>query len=247
MQPKWYETFFRGISLDLWRHAVSEEQTRAEADFLLSALDPPQGGSLLDVPCGNGRHARELAARGFKLTGVDLSEEFIAEARRTAGDDGLDVDWRLDDMRNLPVTGLYDGAYCMGNCFGYLEHAGMVEFVAALGRALKPGACFVLETGMAAESVLPALSDNEWMRLGDIVLLIHNEYSAAHSRLDTEYTFIRDGRSDTRTSSHFVYTVAELGRLLSGAGMIPRKWFASVDLEAFDLGSERLLLVAEKS
>ena len=80
-----------------------------------------------------------------------------------------------------------------------------------------------------------------------IVLLIHNEYHAVESRLDTEYTFIRDGGSDTRASSHFVYTVAELGRLLGGAGLTPREHFASVDRKPFDLGEERLLLVAEKS
>jgi SAM-dependent methyltransferase len=247
MQPEWYETFFRGVSLDLWRHAVSEEQTRAEADFLLSAIEPPAGGLLLDVPCGNGRHARELASRGFKLTGVDLSCEFIDEARAESKKSGLDAEWRLGDMRDLPAKPAYDGAYCMGNCFGYLEYAGMVEFVAALGRALKPGARFVLETGMAAESVLPALADNEWKRLGDIVLLIHNEYHAAESRLDTEYTFIRDGASDRRVSSHYVYTVAELGRLLHGAGLIPWRHFASVSREPYELGAERLLLVAEKS
>ena len=247
MRTRWYETFFRGIALDLWRHAVSDEQTHAEVDFLVSEIDPPAGGRLLDVPCGNGRHARELAGRGYRLTGVDLSEEFIDQARREAKGASLEVDWRLDDMRNLSAEAVYDGAYCMGNCFGYLEHDGMVEFVEALARSLKPGGRFVLETGMAAESALPALAENEWMRLGDIVLLIHNEYHATESRLDTEYTFIRDGKSDTRASSHYVYSVAELGRLLAGAGLVPKKHFASVDLKPFDLGEERLLLVAEKS
>jgi len=247
MRTNWYETFFQGISLDLWRHAVSGEQTRAEVDFLVSALEPPAGGRLLDVPCGNGRHARELAGRGYRLTGVDLSAEFIEEARGEGTRASLDIDWRLDDMRNLSAEAVFDGAYCMGNCFGYLEYSGMVEFVESLARALKPGARFVLETGMAAESALPALAENEWMRLGDILLLIHNAYHATESRLDTEYTFIRDGKSDTRASSHYVYSVAELGRLLGGAGLTPREHFASVERKPFDLGEERLLLVAEKS
>lgn len=246
MQPDWYKTFFHGVALDLWRSAVSSEQTQAEVEFLSSELGAPPGGRILDVPCGNGRHALELAARGFKLTGVDLSEEFIEEARTRSREAALDVEWRLDDMRNLPAEPSFDGAYCMGNCFGYTEHAGTQEFVAALAGALKPGARFIIETGMAAESVLPALAENEWMRLGEILFLIHNEYFASASRLDTEYTFIRDGRIETRASSHFVYTLAELDRLLAGAGLVVQERLASIDRKPFELGEERLLLVAQK-
>jgi len=246
MQADWYKTFFHGVALDLWRNAVTEEQTGAEVDFLISELEAAPGARLLDVPCGNGRHALELAARGFELTGVDLSEEFIEEARQRSGKASLDVEWCLDDMRNLPAEPVFDGAYCMGNCFGYTEYAGTQEFVAAVARALKPGARFVIDTGMAAESVLPALAETEWMRFGDILLLIHNDYCVSESRLDTEYTFIRDGKTETRTSSHFVYTLAELGRLMVGAGLVVRECHASTGRKPFDLGDERLLLVSQK-
>jgi len=246
MQADWYKTFFQGVALDLWRNAVSEEQTEAEVDFLIAALGADPGARLLDVPCGNGRHARGLAKRGYKLTGVDLSEEFIEEARQRSRKASLDVEWCLDDMRNLPDEPMFDGAYCMGNCFGYTEHAGTQEFVAAVARALKPGARFVIETGMAAESVLPALAETEWLRMGDILLLIQNDYCVSASRLDTEYTFIRDGKSETRVSSHYVYTLAELERLMVGAGLSVQARLASTRQAPFELGDERLLLVSQK-
>src|SRR5438105_15823508 len=83
----WYEDFFHGIPLDLWRKAIPLEHTKAEADFLVTALNCRTGAHLLDVPCGNGRLSLELAQRGYRLTGVDISEEFIAEARVLAAKD----------------------------------------------------------------------------------------------------------------------------------------------------------------
>jgi hypothetical protein len=62
-------------------------------------------------------------------------------------------------------------------------------FLAAVARGLKPGARFVVETGMAAESILPSLTRTRWFRLGDILMLSENRYHPAESRLDIDYTF----------------------------------------------------------
>src|SRR5260370_23992011 len=90
----WYRTFFRGVAVDLWLRCTTDDQTRAEADFLEKALSPPPGTRILDVPCGGGRHALALAARGYKVTAVDLSADFLANARADGERRGLQVDWR---------------------------------------------------------------------------------------------------------------------------------------------------------
>ena len=77
----WYETFFHGVTLDLWRRAIPPEHTKAETQFLIQNLNCAPGEHLLDVPCGNGRLAFELAKRGYRVTGVDIADEFIEEAR----------------------------------------------------------------------------------------------------------------------------------------------------------------------
>src|SRR6266851_7786320 len=130
----WYEDFFHGIPLDLWRKAISPEQTKAEADFLVDAVQCNPGSHLLDVPCGNGRLSRELAQRGYRLTGVDISEEFVEEARALIANRATDpsahaeatdsfahVEFILGDMRTIKGESIYDGAYCFGNSFGFLE------------------------------------------------------------------------------------------------------------------------------
>ena len=78
-RSNWFEDFFHGVVNDLWRKCMSPEQTRAEADFLEQTFG--SRSRLLDVPCGNGRHSLELARRGCRMTGLDISTDFIAEAK----------------------------------------------------------------------------------------------------------------------------------------------------------------------
>jgi len=246
MDDAWYEDFFSGLALELWREACTPEQTREEVDFLERVLRLEPGSRLLDVPCGNGRHARELAARGHAVTGIDLSQEFLAEARQRAASAGVAVEWLEGDMRDLPPDGAFDGAYCLGNSFGYLDHAGNREFLLAVGQSLRRGGAFVLETGLAAESILPEAEGRRWMPVGDMLLLIENHYRVELSRLETEYTFVRDGRTETRSGSQQVYTVAEIGRLLSEADLVVESLYASPDERPYEFGSQRLFVVAIK-
>jgi len=242
MQSNWQTDFFRGIALDMWRRAVTPEQTRAEADFLERVLRIGPGAQLLDVPCGNGRHAVDLASRGHRMTGVDLSEEFIAEARGAAPA----ARWILGDMCDLPWKSEFDGAYCFGNSFGYLDRDGAHKFLSAIAAALKPGGRFVVETGMAAESILPGLVRNRWFKLGDIFMLSENQYHPAEGRLDIQYTFIRNGDAETRPSSSYTFTAAELCRMHSEAGLEMVELLGSIAGEPYQLGSQRLILVSQK-
>src|SRR5574340_332418 len=135
MESNWYETFFQGVALEFWNQVTTPEQTRAEADFLERKLGPGPGARILDVPCGSGRHAVELAARGYRVCGIDIAPENIADARRRAGARGVSAAFERGDMRRLPRPGEFDGAYCFGNSFGYLDHQGNREFLAAVSGA----------------------------------------------------------------------------------------------------------------
>jgi len=245
-QPEWWENFFSGVALDLWRQAVTEEQTRGEADFIEKVLGLSPSAKVLDVPCGNGRIALELAARGYQMTGVDLASEFIDEARSKSAERQLNIDWKHGDMRDLPWPEEFDGAFCFGNSFGYLDDDGNAKFLKAVARVLKPGARFVIDTHTMAESLLPEFQERRWFQIGDIFLLIHNRYDHVQGRVETEYTFLRDGKVEKRSGSQRVYTYRELCRLLEEAGFTDLEGYGSLSREPFKLGSQILLLVATK-
>jgi SAM-dependent methyltransferase len=246
MTHDWHETFFRGVALDFWRGAVTPEQTRAEVEFLRGALGASAGARFLDVPCGDGRHALGLVEQGFRMTGVDASEEQIAAARRASDERGLAVDWRRSDMRDLPWTEEFDGAYCLGNSFGYADPDGTRAFLAAVSRALRPGACFVFDTGLAAESILTHLHEREWTQVDDILFLEENRYHVGEGCIETTYTFVRDGQVDRRTGWQWVFTAREIGSLVQGAGLRVRDLYGSIVRAPYAVGSPVLIVVCEK-
>ena len=246
MNSEWTEDFFRGLALELWRKAIPPEQTLAEVGFLEAQMALPPGARLLDVPCGNGRLALELAGRGYAVTGVDACAEFIAEARRAAGARGVTVDWRQGDMRALDWAQGYDGVFCFGNSFGYFDAEGTGEFLQGLADALKPGGRLVLDTDMAAESLLPLMEERIWTPVGEMTMLADNSYDVAEGRLDTEYTFIRGAERQTATAHYWVFTVGEIRRMLGHCGLETLALYGGPDGEPFAFASPRLLLVAEK-
>jgi SAM-dependent methyltransferase len=243
MQLNWQASFFRDIALDAWRQITNPQTTRIEVDFVQRTLGVNAGGMLLDIPCGSGRHSIEFASRGYQVTGVDQSDECILEARNASS---LQIRWVQGDMRSISWISEFDGAFCWGNSFCYLAWDEAQLFLNSIARCLKPGARFVIDTGMAAESILPSLVRNRWFRLGDMLMLSENRYDPAESRLDIDYTFVRSGQVETRPTSSYVFTAGELCRMHVNAGLIPVNLFGSTDSEPYQIGSARLILVSAK-
>ena len=250
MESKWYEEFFYGLAVDLWRQAISEDQTREEADFIADVLNVPSGGRILDIPSGLGRHTIELSRRGYRMTGVDLSLESITEARANAENAGLAIRWIHGDMTVIDRTcgqEPFEGAFCFGNSFGYADYETTTAFLRALNRCLIPGARFVLDTGFAAESLMPNFPGRRWYKIGDMYMLSEVEYNGDVSAIRTQYTFIRNGVVQTGTASYFLYTVAELKRLFGICGFEVQGLYASLKRDPYRFGSPRLLVVSTKA
>lgn len=245
IEKDWWKSFFSGIALDLWRAVTTEEQTRAEADFIEKTLRIKPGASVLDVPCGGGRLALELASRGYTLTGVEYSTEFVEEARAKSSQRGLGINWEQRDMRDLPWDGMFGGVFCFGNSFGYLEEDENRDFLRSVSRVLKPGTRFVLET-FCTELALRTFQERSWFEFGGILMLEENDYDLAHGRMNTEYTFISGSKTEKKRGSQRFYAFAELCRLFEEAGFNDPQGFGSLAQDPLGLASQRVLVVGEK-
>lgn len=143
---------------------VFTQNTIAEVDFLLERMKLPAGSAILDVGCGVGRHSVELAKRGFSMTGVDLSEGMLAEARKLASEVGVEVEWIQADATKFQGGKVYDAAICL--CEGGFGLAGLDEepvghdlaILRCIHAALKPGAPFVL-TALNGYAIIRRMTD----------------------------------------------------------------------------------------
>ncbi|MDQ5859250.1 MAG: class I SAM-dependent methyltransferase [Acidobacteriota bacterium] len=245
MKDEWWNDFFSGLVVDFWRAAMTPETTRAEADFLAERLRLAPGHRVLDIPCGDGRLALALAERGCRLTGVDISDEFLKAGRAQAEARGLDVTWRRAEMRDLPWREEFQAAYCAGSSFGYLDDAGNAEFLAAVSRTLVPGGRFFIDC-KAAESILPAFRDSYEMTVGDIRFGSVNSYDPTTGTMENLYTISRGDRVEKKRALTRIYSASEILRLLTDAGFSSFETYGSVEGEPFRLGSPRLFVIAVK-
>jgi SAM-dependent methyltransferase len=245
----WTKDFFSASALDAWRRAHSPEITQAEVDFLVSALALGEAPMrLLDVPCGDARHAVELAQLGHHVTAVDRAADNEAQARRRAAAAGVTLDFVRADMRALPAAAAFGGAYCWGNSFGYFPRAETSQFVASVAQRLSPGGRFVIDTATCAECLLVELEQRSWQQVdAEMLLLLECAYDPRASRLDTTYTSVlRDQVVDRRTAHHYVFTSREIVEMLEAAGFETIELLGDLDGAPFELGAERLLVIAEK-
>ena len=120
-----------------------------EVEFLEEVLGVPAGAAILDVGCGTGRHAVELAGHGYRVTGLDLSAGMLAEAAKAAARAGVDIELIKADATAFSLERGFDAAACL--CEGAFTLVGAddaFEHDLAILRnvlaALKPGAPFVL-------------------------------------------------------------------------------------------------------
>lgn len=248
MSQRWYETFFDTIALDVWQQSRTDEQTAAEIDYLDGVLGVEPGARLLDLACGNGRHAVGLAARGYAVTGVDISEENRERAAALAAAAGVSIEVITGDITAIEYDAAFDGGYMWGNSLGYFPREATSRFFASVARALVPGARFVVDSAVVAESILGDLDRRSWVRVGaDTRVLLESRYSTRESRLDTTYTTIRGDRVVGESTAHvWIFTSGELIAMAEGAGLQALDLHGDLEGDRFELGDEQLVLILER-
>lgn len=146
-RKQWYEVLFENYG-EKYDQESFTQGTAGECDFIERELGFNKALKILDVGCGTGRHSIELTKRGYKVTGIDLSESQLERARKKAKNLGLGIDFRKHDARNLPFDNEFDVAImlCEGG-FPLMETDEMnFEILKNVTRSLKNRAKFIFTT-----------------------------------------------------------------------------------------------------
>jgi cyclopropane fatty-acyl-phospholipid synthase-like methyltransferase len=148
MPRKDWQVFFDAHAPQYMQN-VFTKNTEAEIAFLLDELKLPIGSAILDIGCGAGRHSVELARRGYRMTGVDLSQGMLDEARKAADAIGVKLDLIHCDATTFTSDRQFDAAICL--CEGAFCLMGLDEdtdehdrlILRHVHAALKPGAPYI--------------------------------------------------------------------------------------------------------
>ncbi len=247
----WYErdAFWAGFAPalfgpDRW------QKTPEAVDRLLPRLDLSPGSSILDLCCGPGRHALELTRRGYRVTGVDRTVAYLEEARRRAGEEHLEVEWVLEDMRRFARPGAFDGAINLFTSFGYFEdQADDLQVARNLCASLKPGGRLVMDM-IGKECLARTFRERDWSwvdRDRNLLLLEERKLRPDWGWIESTWTLIGENERRSETIRHRLYAGTELATLLRTAGFAWVDIYGSLDGTPYDQTATRLVVVAGKA
>jgi SAM-dependent methyltransferase len=153
----WFKHWFSTPYYVLLYGHRDEVEARTWVDTILERWALPPGSRILDMACGRGRHARWFANAGMDVTGIDISEESIQDARARSPE----IDFRVHDMREPVALDRFDGISCLFTSLGYFDTPDDDRLVfAAAMKALRPGGRFIIDH-MNTNVVLSRLVEEE--------------------------------------------------------------------------------------
>lgn len=235
------------MALDLWDRVATPEHARNEIEFVKKIIPLPDGGRILDVPCGSGRHSIALAQEGFHVTAVDISKTYLERLRMEVKSRNLPVEVIEANMIEFKPAISYDAVLCLGNSFNYFDYTGIQQFSVMLGAAVRQDGYLLINTSTLAEIVLPDYDHQSWMEINGLYFLMSNQYDADLGALVTEMQFIEGDKIEKKTAYHFLYRLSEVKRYLNAAGFSIEAVYSDHELSAFKPGARQAYILGRRN
>jgi SAM-dependent methyltransferase len=214
--PWWEEVFSEDWAGS--ERSVTPGEVAREVDFIESSLGIEPSAKVLDLGCGAGHHAVELARRGYRVVGYDLSLHQLDLARKHAQEYGHEVGLVHGDMRQMTFDGEFDAVLCWHTTFGYFEEDKNRPSAAAMLRALRPGGTLLLEV-VNRDFIMAHEPGHIAFRIGTGVCIedIRIDYITSRLRV-TRILIWDDGSVGQQSHSARVFSLHEIGGLLHEVG-----------------------------
>lgn len=246
VRPWWEELFNDDFIRTMAK--VTDVQIGKEVNFIEESLGCEAGAMILDLACGTGRHAVELAARGYQVVGFDLSLAMLARASDEAQDRKQKINFVQGDMREMTFEETFDGVYSWNTSFGYFDEEKNGAVIARVHKALKKGGQFLLDV-VNRDYIVRQAPSLAWFEGDGCICMDEMTIDFITSRMKVKRTLMMDdGRTKEIEYSIRTYALHELGKMLHDNGFRVAEVSGRTGTPGVFFGCEspRTLILAEK-
>ncbi len=224
-----------------------DEETEEEIEFITRVLKLKEGNYILDLCCGQGRHAVRLAEMGFSVVGLDYSEELLKLAVNNNTKINL---WFVNsDMRNIPFhNNAFDAVINLFTSFGFFNDDENLQTLKSVAEVLKPKGKFLLDYWNPYVAVQLDGTRNWWWIDDNRLSLAEVKYDFSSGRLHDIRTIIntKDGSIRNAVRNLRFYTLPEIEEMLKKSGMSVVEVYGDIDEREYNGETRRLITLSEK-
>ena len=213
---------------------------------LVELLALPVGSRVLDVPCGQGRHAHLLAESGYDVDGLDYSRDLLAAARRRGT--GRNLRYTRGDMRKMPErwTRRFDAVLNLFTSFGFFAHpSDDARVISEFARVLKPGGMLVWHGG-SRDGVMARFLARDWWTADGTLFAQEREFDPLSGVLTVNSTWRKGAKKGSREHRLRLYTATRLAELCADAGLVVERAYDGFNDRAMRRTSSEMMLLARR-
>jgi len=228
-------------------YGLNEGVTEPEVEFLISETSVLLKSNILDLCCGTGRHSIRFAELGYKVTGLDISSDFLQHAAEKSKKLSLSIEWVKSDMRDIPFENKFDLVFVMFGAWGFFkeDHENFAVFK-AVNKALKMKGHFILDF-FNLNWILDHFQPKYWVERKTGYFLEKRQFDTIKGRLNTENIFIKkDGKILKWVTSIRAFTLQEIIKSLEQEGFRICNVYGNLERKSYDLNTPRMLIHAVK-
>jgi len=242
-QADWFESWFGSPYYHILYQNRDEQEAQSFIEKLLNHLQPPANSKMLDIACGDGRHAVQLADHGYNVTGIDLSHLSIEKAKASENDH---LEFHVHDMRMPFYINYFDYAFNFFTSFGYFEHDRDHLLAAkAFAGALKKGGTLVVDY-LNRDYVLKGLVAEDTTQRGSYTFHIKRRLERNHIIKDISFADA-DHKQRHYTESVAAFGLQDFLEIFNKTGLTLVETFGDYSLNPYDAQqSPRLIMIFKK-
>jgi SAM-dependent methyltransferase len=241
---EWYKDWFADERYSCLYKNRNDEEAAKLIELVEWITGDDKSRSVLDIPCGAGRHLITLAKRGYtNLHGRDLSPTLIGEAKDRIAEENISIDFAISDIRE-PLIQQYDLILNLFTSFGYFEkdeeHEAVIRSFAG---ALSAGGYIVVDffNALLVEEKLIPCSEVQMDR-GELARITKRIESG---RIKKTIRFASDGKEFIESVR--LYTLRDFREMFTDAGLLLEHTFGDYEGNAFTDTSSRLIMFARRA